>query len=382
MLKTPSRVLAGLLMLLLASTAHAQTSPAAPVDPKKPATCAQYMPLGKLYYAQGQMDAAYTAFSLCTKLEPNNLEALFSLGRTEIRLRLYSAAVEHLKKCISTDAKYWRCYIALSDAYVSQYRDSSDRRALVGLLDDGLKVLDDAERIVTTNDGRAAVNNQRGTIYRLKGDTKQAITSFEKAIGFAPNEPNILFNLGSLYLSAGDADKAIDAFSKAVDLAPRDPELRAAYARALRAKGTDLRSALSQATQAYNLCGADRCRNAFVVGQYGVAQYVSKNREVARVALELAVKLDTTATYHENFYFLGRVYLELSRGKEAKAQFSKAVLIEPGEPLYWYWLGQSNEALGEKDAACKSYAQALKVQSDYKDAQRASTAMKCPATTR
>jgi tetratricopeptide (TPR) repeat protein len=373
-------VLAGIVLVLLASTAHAQTAPA---DPRKPATCAQYMPLGKLYYAQGQMDAAYTAFSLCTKLEPNNQEALFSLGRTEIRLRLYSAAVEHLKKCVAVDAKYWRCYIALSDAYVSQYRDSSDRRSLAPLLDDGLKVLDDAERIVTTNEGRAVVFNQRGTIYKLKGDTKQAISSFERAISFAPNEPNILFNLGSLYLSAGDVDKAIDALGKAVDLAPRDAELRAAYARAIRTKGADPRTMMSQATQAYNLCGGERCRNAFVVGQFGIAQYVSKNRDAARAALELAVKLDTGAAYHENYYFLGRVYLELSnRAKDAKAQFSKAVLIEPGEPLYWYWLGQSNEALGEKDAACKNYAQAVKVQSDFRDAQRASTALKCPATTR
>lgn len=379
MLITPSRVVALFITLLMASNALAQTAPS---DPKKPATCVQYMPLGKLYYAQGQMDTAYTAFSLCVKLEPSNLEALYSLGRTEIRLRLYSASVEHLKKCLSVDAKYWRCYVALSDAYVSQYRDSSDRRSLAPLLDDALKVLDDAERIVTTNDGRAVVYNQRGTIYKLKGDIKLATSSFEKALGFSPNEPNILFNLGSLYLSAGDADKAVETFSKAVDVSPRDPELRAAYGRALRVKGVDLKAALSQSTQAYNLCGAERCKNAFVVGQYGVIQYLSKNRELARTALELSIKLDVGAAYHEHFYFLGRVYLELSRAKDAKAQLTKAVLIEASEPLYWYWLGQSSEALGEKEAACKNYAQSIKLQSDYKDAQKASNALKCPATTR
>jgi tetratricopeptide (TPR) repeat protein len=379
-LKTPTRVLVLVLAALFAVPALAQTN--SPAAPKKPATCAQYMPLGKIYYAQGQMDSAYTVFRLCVELEPNNLEALYSLGRTEIRQRLYSASVEHLKKCISVDAKYWRCYVALSDAYVSQYRDSSDRKSLAPLLDDGLKILDDAERIVTTPEARAVIYNQRGTIYKLKGDIKQAIVSFEKALSFSPSEPNILFNLGSLYLSAGDVDKAIDSFGKAVDASPRDAELRAALGRALRIKNTDLKGALSQTTQAYNTCGGDKCRNPFVVGQYGIAQYVSKNREAARVALELAVKLDVGAAYHENYYFLGRVYLELSRAKDAKLQISKAVLIEPSEPLYWYWLGQSNEALGDKEAACKSYGQALKVQSDYKDAQKASNALKCPATTR
>ena len=86
--------------------------------------------------------------------------------------------------------------------------------------------------------------------------------------------------------------------------------------------------------------------------------------------------------YHEHFYFLGRVYLELSRAKDAKTQLTKAVLIESSEALYWYWLGQSSEALGEKEAACKNYAQAIKLQSDYKDAQKASNALKCPVTAR
>ncbi len=376
MLNVQSRVLAAVLALLLASPALAQTA-----DPKKPATCAQYIPLGKLYYSQGQMDAAYTAFSLCVKQDPNNLEALYSLGRTEIRLRLYSASIQHLKNCITADAKYWRCYIALSDAYVSQYQFSSDRKSLAPLLDEGLKVLDDAERIVATDEGRAVVYNQRGTIYKLKGDSKQAISSFERALSYAPGTPNILFNLGSLYLATNEIDKAIDAFGKAVDAAPNDAELRAALARAIRIKATDLKTALSQATQAFNLCGGiSKCKNPFVIGQYGIAQYANKNREPARVALELAVKVDSSAVYHENFYFLGRVYLELSRAKEAKLQLSKAVLIEPSEPLYWFWLGQTNEAVGDKDSACKNYAQALKLQSDYKDAQKGSNALKCPTT--
>jgi tetratricopeptide (TPR) repeat protein len=378
-LNVRTRVFTLICAAVLSSVALAQNNP--PTDPRRPATCVQYMALGKLYYAKNQMDAAYTAFSLCVKLEPNNLEALYSLGRTEVRLRLYSAAVEHLKKCIGIDAKYWRCYIVLSDAYVSQYINSSDRKSLAPLLDDGLKVLDDAERIVSTNEARAAIFNMRGTIYKYKGDSKQSIASFERALTFAPNDATILYNLGSLYLSAGDVDKAIDTLGRSVDAAPQDAVLRAKYAQAIRAKGTDLKSALSQATQAYNLCGGDKCRNAFVVGQFGIAQYANKNREPARAALELSVKLDTTAIYHENYYFLGRVYLELSRAKEAKLQFSKAVLIEPDEPLYWYWLGQSNEALGEKDAACKSYASALKAKSDYKDAQRASNTLKCPAST-
>jgi predicted Zn-dependent protease len=95
--------------------------------------------------------------------------------------------------------------------------------------------------------------------------------------------------------------------------------------------------------------------------------------------LELAVKLDPL-TYHENYYYLGRLYLELGQAKDASAQLTKAVLMSPDEYVYWFWLGQANESLGKKDEACTNYARSLKIKSDYKDAQEAAVKLKCPTT--
>jgi tetratricopeptide (TPR) repeat protein len=295
--------------------------------PKPPNTCAQFMPLGKLYLGQGFTDQAYVAFSSCVSLEPNNTEALHWLGSTETRLKLFSPAIEHLKKCVSVDAKYWRCYVALADAYRYQWRSSSDRTRLLILLDEALKVLDDAERVATTNDAKAAVHNMRGNIYKDRGEVTKAIESFEKATVFAPTSGVILFNLGALYFSTNKLDKAIEVLKRAVNLMPRDAEFRAYLARAYRERNQkgDLEEASDQATQAYNLCGAARCKNASVIGQYGIVLFLQNNLNLARTILEQATKADTGAIYHENYYFLGRIYLQLGRAKETKNPITLAV---------------------------------------------------------
>lgn len=353
-------------------------------QPSRPNTCTQFMPLGKLYYGQGLIDQAYLAFRSCVVLEPRNTEALHALARTETRLKLFSAAVEHLKTCIGTDAKYWRCYVTLADTYRLQWRGSSDRSKLQALLDEALKVLDDADRVATTNEAKAAIANARGTIYKDRGDIQKAIDNFERAVALSPNEVNPMFNLGALYFSANKLSKAVEVLKRAVNLAPQDAEVRAYLARSYRERNEkgDLDLASDQATQAYNLCGASKCKNSFVIGQYGTVLFVQNNLNLARPILEQAVKADTSNIYHENFYNLGRVYMQLGRAKDAKFQFSKAVLLDVENQLYWFWLGQANEANGEKDEACKAYAKAVTIAGgagQYKEAEKATTALKCPA---
>ncbi|MFN3265924.1 MAG: tetratricopeptide repeat protein [Deinococcales bacterium] len=369
-----------LLVLLgvLGSSALAQNQP----TNNPPRTCAQFVPLGKLYVSQGLFDQAYIAFRSCVTLEPKNTEALLLLGNTEIRLKLFSAAIEHFKQCVATDAKYWLCYVAMADAYRNQWRNSSDRARQLALLDEGLKILDDAERIATTNESKGSIANMRGNIYKDRGDVAKAVQAFERAAQLRPDAGVIWFNLGTLYVASNQLTKAIEALKKAINLMPRDAEFRAYLARALRERNQtgDLTEAADQATQAYNLCGGTRCKNSFVVGQYGIVLYLQNNLNLSHPVLEQAVKADTGNIYHENSYFLGRVYMQLGRAKDAKGQFSRALVLDVDNQLYWFWIGQSNEALGEKEAACKSYAKAIELAGGVgqnKEAERANAALKC-----
>ncbi len=359
--------------LMLSVPAFSQgTTPAQPA-----ATCKEYTALGKLYYSKADYQAAYVVFRNCLVLEPKNTDALYNLARVELHLRLYQAAITHMKSCIDIDGQFWRCYLVLAQTYVSQYTDSSDRALQKGQLDEALSVLDDAERIVSTNEAKAAVNNLRGTIYKYKKEPDNAVKFFKQALQFSPEDPIVLFNLGALYLQLSKYDEAVDVLRQALDARPSDFITQAFYCKALRLNGKT-NEALSQCKQAYNRSASAR-RDGFVVGQYGIVLYLTKDKNQARQMLELAVKLDPL-TYHENYYYLGRLYLELGQAKDSSAQFTKAVLMASDEYVYWFWLGQANESLGKKDDACTNYARSLKIKSDYKDAQEAAVKLKCPTT--
>lgn len=364
----------GTALALAPIAAFAQASPPAPAAPKQQATCTQYLPLGKLYYAQAQYDGAYASFRKCVTLEPRNVEALYFLGRAEINLRLFSAAITHLREAISADAKYVSAYIALSQAYSRQWANSRDRRAAAGQLDEALRALDDADGAATANDDKAAVANERGMIYKYKGDTAQALQAYQGAVRLAPASSVVLFNLGTLQLEMGQTDAAIESLRSGVAADPRDHLTRAYLSRALRVKG-DLRSARNEAQQALNTSSQSR-QDPFVVGQYGIALYLLKETAGARAQLENAVKLDTAARYHENMYYLGRLYLDSGNAAGARSMLGKAAVLSGSDAAYYYYLGRANEASGDKANARASYQKALELRADYAEAKDALAKLK------
>ncbi len=350
---------------MLSSVASAQNG-AKPTTIDPPArTCKELLLLGQLYYGRGQVAEAYAAFQLCLKQDPQNLEALHSVGRTEVRLQLYTAAIEHCKKALGIDPKFISAYLCLSQAYSGQYEDTENRNAARSQLDEALRLLGDAERAAGTNsDDKGKIANEKGRIYRLRGDFEKSITEFEKAAKLKPDDAIILSNLGSVQLIAGKTDDAVDSLRAAVEADPEDAISRAQYSRALRYKG-DIKSALSESKQAYSRCGqhtkSKKCENPFVIGQYGASLYLSKSLALAKTTLEEAIAMDKGAVYHENFYFLGRTYLDLNQADEAKKQLSKAVTLSPSDGDYRLQLGAALEKSGDKAAACKEYNEAVKL---------------------
>lgn len=345
-----------------------------PAPAAKPTCKANYLPLGKIYYANGQYDAAYVAFRGCVTLEPKNVEGLYNLGRAEINLRLFSAAIGHLREAIATDPKFVGAYIALSQAFTEQWVNAKDRKAAASQLDEALRVLDDADGVAARNPDKAAVANQRGLIYKYKGDGEKALQAFRDAARLAPGSSAVMFNLGTLQLESGQTDAAIESLREGVAADPRDYLTRAYLARALRVKG-DLRGARNEAQQAFNTSSASR-KDPFVVGQYGIVLYLLKETPAARAQLESAIKLDPGARYHENMYYLGRLQLDSGNAAEARSTLSKAAFLNNQDAAYYFYLGRANEASGDKAAARASYERAVQLRPDFPGAKDALAKLK------
>ncbi|WP_424950226.1 tetratricopeptide repeat protein [Deinococcus sp.] len=373
--------------------AAAQTAPGqTPVAPAVPATsapttpvpathtrtipAANYVALGVFYYDQSNYDSAYVAFRAASEQDPRNAEALLGLGRTQAKLRLYSASVDTLKKLVALDGRNVSGFVALAQAYQAQYVGTSDRVAagVGGNLDEALKVLDAADTVSKSVGGTALnvnlskVYNERGYVYRLKGDTAQAIAAFRLASSLNPDNAVILYNLGDMYYASGDLTAAIDSLQQAVVADPRDAYSRAYYAKLLALSGNTV-AAKPEAAQAARLAPT----NAYAVGQYGVVSYLAKDNTNAAAQLQAAIKLDPLR-YPEFYYYMGRLELDQGFLQAARGDLTKAAALASTNWEYLYYLGLSYErgqgtTAPDRSKARDNYQKALTLNPDYKLAQ-------------
>lgn len=358
------------------ASAPSQATPSQTITTASRPPAANYVIVGNVFYDQGKYDQAYVAFRAANEIDPLNTAALLGLGRSQVRLRLYEPAIATLRSLIKADPKNLSGYIALSQAYQQQYISSSDRKSVAGNLDTALLTLQDAEQLVASqSEAEKALNsskilNERGNIYRLKGDATKAIDSLKQASALNPNNSLILFNLGDMYFATGDVAQAISYLQQAVIIDPRDAYNRAYYAKLLALSG-NISAARSEASQAARLSP----NTAYAVGQDGVVSYLAKDPASARTQLNRAVELDPLR-YPEFYYYLGRLDLDVNDLKSARENLTKAVALGSNSAEYSYYLGLSYErgtALfpADRAKARENYQRALTLAPKYQAAQDA-----------
>ena len=360
---------------VVAPTTPAPTPAPATTPPAKPRPPARsYVALGTLYYDQNNFDDAYLAFRAAAEADPRNSEALLGLGRTQSRLRLYAPSLDTLGRLTTQDPRNVSGYLALAQAYQAQYVGTSERSGVMGNLDAALRVLAAAE--VAARGGESdkldlslsKIANERGYIYRLQGQSAQAIASFKQANGLNPDNGVILYNLGDMYYATGNIPEALNNLQLAVIATPSDPFNRAYYAKLLALSGNPT-AARAEAAQAARLAP----KNPYAVGQYGVVAYLGKDPANARAQLQASIKLDPLR-YPEFYYYLGRLDLDQANLKDARSNLTKSVALASTNPEYLYYLGLAYErstssAAPDKLRALDSYTRALKLNPGYKLAQ-------------
>lgn len=354
-----------------ATTPAPVTPPAA--APTRAIPAVNYVALGVYYYEQGQFDQAYVAYRAASEIDPRNTDALIGLGRAQVKLRLYSAGIETLKRLISVDSRNFDAYVSLSQAYVQQYIGAGDRAAVSSNLGEALRILTDAEALAQTptagkNVPLSRVWNERGYVYKLQGDATKAIEAFRQATTLNPDNSILLYNLGDMYYATGNIPQALDYLQQAVIVDPRDAYNRAYYAKLLALSG-NVAAARPEAAQAARLAP----KNAYAVGQYGVVSYLGKDTATARSQLTQAVTLDPLR-YPEFYYYLGRLNLDGGDLKTARENLTRAAALGSATPEYLYYLGLSYErgagaVAPDRLKARENYEAALKLSPSYRVAQ-------------
>lgn len=345
---------------LLSGLGLAQTQPPAPTPPPK----AQPKPLEvcAVLYDAGRMEAALKACEKAVADTPSS-DALYLLARVQSELQLFTAAIDNLRASIKLNATYVQSYVALAQVYTKQYLLADNRDASKGLLDQALSTLKEAER---ANPKYAPIYAARGIVYAYQNKFDPAIDALGKSLALK-EDPQVRASMAEVLLRQGKVDEALKNYDDAVKAAPNSAVLRVKYGSLLLLRG-DVDSAVTHLDQAVVLSPG----NAEAWLQRGDAYFAKKDWKQAGLSYEQAAAL-APVRYPDAYLGLGKVMLELKDYQKAKYNFTKAVALEKDNPSYRYWLGHSNELLGDKMGAKTQCDEALRLKPDLKEAQDCSS---------
>lgn len=241
-------------------------------------------------------------------------------------------AIVILERATQEDPGFVSAYVALSEAYQRQYRESKDRYFLDLARNNAAKALD-------LNASSAGARVASGVVQSLGGDQEGAIADFHRAISIDPLNAEAFRELAAAYDAAGRTADAEASYRRAIALRPNDWV------------------ALAELAVFHN----------------NHQQYVEAEKDFRGV---VALVPDSGAQ-HRN---LGGVYIALGRFQDAERELLKSIELGPTTSAYsnlgalYLYVGRYRDAIGALQKALQlapaSYRRAYTLWGNLADAYR------------
>ena len=238
----------------------------------------------------------------------------------------------------------------------------------------------------------AAALNARAVQAYLDGQRAEAVALLRRARGLAPNDPEILNNLGSLLREERQLEEAIVCHHRAIRLRPDFPEAHSNLGNALRDFGRPAEAALC-----FETALAQRPEFPAALVNYGNVLRSLGRIDAALAAYRRAITLDETLPdAHNNLgtalkglgrwaeaadayrvalklapqsaiahYNLANVLKETGNGVDAEALLLRALELDPTLPEAHLNLGNLRKDQGRLEEAMACYSRAVAKRPDY-----------------
>ena len=206
--------------------------------------------------------------------------------------------------------------------------------------------------------------------YDALGKTDDALAVCNKILEKEPLQINALLLKADLLEKKGDVKNMIEPLEKAYAQIPFNRELtnRLAYQYA----ETKNIKALSLADSLINRDSIQEFADAF----YIKGMYYSNTGQQAKAIGQFNASIQRDHRYLNAYIEKGKVLLEQKKPNEALGTFQLANRITPSFPDAWYWIGRSQEVLGNKAAARENYEKAYELDNTFTEAREAAEKLK------
>lgn len=366
---------------------------------------------GKRLFKNGDYAGAIEALSPVVDDAVEDVEAQLHLGLSLLYVSRHGAAQRAIDRALSVHPSDARLHEALGVIYLARYtaraytetQREDGEAAIASLkkaieLDPGrvnphynLGVLysyrDDIEPAQQAFEAALAIDSmfsaahkRLGMIHRQRGFRQKAVDTLEKAVHLTPDDSEALFALGLAYRDVRNYEPAVECLERASELNPLSPKIRLNLAnmymrvgrreegRALMDEAEDLRQRLGGLhTEATPPPGG-----ALSIGtasdHYHLALAHSMAGRIAEAIIEFRRSLGINPDQKDANTGLGLMLMEQHQPESALTYLSRAVELDPQDPVTLMRLGWVHEKMESYAEARSAFEQAVTLDSSLVEA--------------
>ena len=224
--------------------------------------------------------------------------------------RYYQLARQMFAKAVELDPRYARAYAGIADCdsflFLHYHEDVGIER-----------ILDTSAKALALDDRLAEAHASRGLALSLMHRPEEAMQEFEQAIALDPNSFEAHYLYARASFAQGDLERAAALFERAAEIKPDDYQSPCLLIQVYRSLGRD-----------------------------------QDSKEAARKGVKLAERELTLHAEDPRPAHLGAAALiELGEGDRAREWMSRALAMDPDDPLTLYNIACGYTTLGDLDAA-------------------------------
>ena len=309
--------------------------------------------IGEAYLQTGDTKRSDAAFSLASKVAPNDNRVRTSAAMAQMVRGNAAGAVAQLES-IAAEDKGPRADIALISARLKQ-NDTAG----------ALKAIDGLEKKTPE---RPIAYNLRGRVLMMKRDLPGATKAFETALGKDPNYFPAIASLAAIELSVGKPDAARKRFEDLLKAEPKNFQALLALAELGVRTGAPPDTVLTHLRNAIKVNTEEPMPHLVLIGQL----LTSDSKAALNAAREATAALPNNLEIMEA---LGRSQLAVGSAEQAVSTYTKLAALQPTSAIYQVRLAEALLANKDSDGAKQALHKALEMKPGLMAAKRAQVSM-------
>jgi tetratricopeptide (TPR) repeat protein/cytoskeletal protein CcmA (bactofilin family) len=286
-----------------------------------------YAGLGQVFFQRKFYQEAITQFKHSVDLMPSNVEYKLSLAKSYQSLGQLSAAEKYFQLAVDQNP-------ANADS-LYQYGLFMEEKGEVK------NAINHYRKALKIDKNFYEVHEPLGKILEKTGELGGAIAQYTLALKNDKKNPTLNLTIGRLLLNSKNSSKAIFHFEKALSFTPRDFKAHIKVAEMLMEKGM-----IDESLALYETASSIDPKNHKVYSEMGKAYLEKKDLGAALKFFKKSVRLQPENA--ENQYQFGKLLLQAKEFNNARQALEKALSLRDNHSPTYYELGLA--LLGESNA--------------------------------